>query len=83
MIGGWGGASDECATPLGVPCVRLASGFWVELVPLAVGCGGQASDQSGETGGEPRITACVVTLAWPKESLESRVLGCQGAPNGA
>ena len=61
----------------------MSSGFWVELVPLARGCGGQASDQGGETGREPCITAWAVTLAWPKGSLESRVLGWREAPNGA
>ena len=52
VLGGrWlGGVFGGCAALLGVFGVRLSMGFWFDLVPLAGGCGGQASDQGGETG---------------------------------
>ena len=72
-----------CASLLAVVSVRLPMGFWFELAPPVGGCGGKTSDQGGEAGREPSFTACVVTLAWPRESLESRVLAWRGAPSGA
>ena len=72
-----------CTSLLGVVSVRLSLTFWFELVPQAKEGGGQASYRGDETGRKPGLTACVVTLAWPKESLELRVLGMRGAPNGA